>query len=78
MEELSSLLTMKTTIDPLDAVKIKNISRRFENIAGVESSLFESIEFEEFTYNLFLTPPWVDATVIKLRSLAALQLIFKL
>ena len=69
----SALLATKTTIDPLEAVKIKQIHKRYENIAGVEVPYYEGVDFEEFTYQLFETPPWVDAAVVELRNLAMLR-----
>lgn len=73
IDTFSGLLATKTTIDPLQAVKIKKISKNYENIAGVEVPFFEKIEFEEFTYSLFETPPWVDAAIVELRTLAELH-----
>lgn len=69
----SGLLSTRTTIDPLQAVKIKQVHKRYENIAGVEVPYYEGADFEEFVYNLFETPPWVDAAVVELRSLAMLR-----
>lgn len=68
----SSLLSTRTTIDPLLAVKIKQVHKRYENVAGVEVPYYEGADFEDFTYNLFETPPWVDAAVVELRNLALL------
>jgi len=64
------LLATKTTIDPTMAVKIRKLSKHYENIAGVEVPYFDGIEFEEFTYSLFETPPWIDAAIVELRALA--------
>jgi V/A-type H+-transporting ATPase subunit D len=72
-EEFSGLLSTKTTINPLEAVKIKSVSKHYENIAGVEVPYFEGIEFEEFSYSLFETAPWVDGAILILRSLAELR-----
>jgi len=69
VEEFSSLLTEKTNVDPKKAVQVKHVGKRYENIAGVEVPYFESVEFEEVSYSLFETPPWVDAAVIELRAL---------
>lgn len=68
----SSLLATKTSIDPMQAVRIKNVAKRYENIAGVEVPYFEGIEFEDFTYSLFETAPWVDSAILGLRSLVEL------
>ncbi len=65
----SSLLATKTSIDPMQAVRIKSVAKRYENIAGVEVPYFEGIEFEDFTYSLFETSPWVDSAILGLRSL---------
>lgn len=70
VEEYSALLTEKTTLDPRNAVKIKEIKRHYENIAGVEVPYYEGVSFEDMDYNLFETPPWVDGVVLGLRSIA--------
>ncbi|WP_213105608.1 V-type ATP synthase subunit D [Candidatus Protochlamydia amoebophila] len=69
----SSLLAIKTTIDPMQAIQLKTVFKRYENIAGVEIPYFEGIEFEAFTYSLFETSPWIDAAVLGLRSLVELR-----
>ncbi len=73
VDAFSALLATKTTIDPLQAVKIKKISKHYENVAGVEVPYFEGVEFEDFTYSLFETAPWVDAAIVELRALAEVQ-----
>jgi len=65
------LLATKTTIDPLQAVKIKKLGKHYENVAGVEVPYFDEIVFEEFSYSLFETAPWVDAAIVELRALSA-------
>lgn len=70
LEAYSSLLSDKQAFDPLHAAKISEVRKRYENIAGVEVPYFESVVFDEFTYNLFDTPPWVDAVVKGLRDTA--------
>jgi V/A-type H+-transporting ATPase subunit D len=70
VEEYSSLLSARITINPSDVAKIKEVKKRYENIAGVEVPYFESISFEEITYNLFDTPPWIDSVVFGLRSIS--------
>ncbi len=73
VEAFSSLLTTKTTIDPLQAIRIKKIVKFHENIAGVDVPRFESLEFEDLEYSLFETPPWVDAAIVELRALASMR-----
>lgn len=73
VEAFSGLLATKTTIDPLQALRIKRLSKRYENIAGVEVPFFEGIEFEDFQYSLFETAPWVDAAIVDLRALTEIH-----
>jgi V/A-type H+-transporting ATPase subunit D len=71
MEGYSALLADKAVFDPAQAVKIIGINKQYENIAGVEVPIFESVSFEDFNYSLFDTPAWVDPAVIGLRSLTS-------
>ena len=66
----SPLLSMKNTINLKQAVKVKEVTKYYENVAGVDVPFFKAVDFEEFTYHLFETPPWVDAAIIELRNLA--------
>ncbi len=70
VEDFSLLLSERIAIDPAKAVVVKNIKKRFENIAGVEVPHFEEIIFENFSYQLFDTPPWIDSAIQSLRDLA--------
>jgi V/A-type H+-transporting ATPase subunit D len=62
-------LTEKLSIDLRNSAKIAKINKRYENIAGVEVPYFESAVFEDFTYDLFDTPVWVDKVTVGLRTL---------
>lgn len=73
IDHFCGLLATKTTIDPLQAVRVKEISKRHENIAGVDVPYYEGITFEEFDYNLFETSPWVDVAIVELRNLAEMR-----
>lgn len=73
VEGYSALLSDTVAVDPSHAAKIKDLKKRYENIAGVEVPYFEEISFEDFTYSLFETPAWVDAVILGLRSLAESQ-----
>lgn len=70
VEGYSSLLSDTSAVDPSDAAKITNITKRYENIAGVEVPYFEGVTFADFHYNLFATPAWVDPVIVGIRSLA--------
>jgi V/A-type H+-transporting ATPase subunit D len=65
----SQLLTEKISIDVTQGSRVVKVNKRYENIAGIEVPYFESINFEEFSYNLFDTPPWVDTVIGGLRDI---------
>jgi V/A-type H+-transporting ATPase subunit D len=68
-QKFAALLTVHTTVDPLQVAKIAHIDRSYENIAGVEVPLLRALEFHPVTYTLFDTPAWVDALIMGLREL---------
>lgn len=70
VEEYSPLLVETLAINLAGSVKIEKVSRRYENIAGVEVPYFEGIAFADFAYNLFETPAWIDPVIKGLRELA--------
>lgn len=74
----SSLLTEKISIDVCQGAKVSKVNKTYENIAGIEVPYFESIVFEEFTYSLFDTPPWVDTVIKGLKGLAEAQVRIKI
>ncbi len=65
----SALLNEKTSFDLTKAAKVKQVRKRYENIAGIEIPYFESITFQEFSYNLFDTPAWIDSLIEGLQGL---------
>lgn len=73
VEGYGALFTDTLPFDIRDSAKILKVNRRYENIAGVEVPYFEGMEFAKFTYDLFDTPPWIDAAITGMRSLASAQ-----
>jgi V/A-type H+-transporting ATPase subunit D len=73
VDALSGLFATQTTIDLTQAAKIKNVIKRHENIAGVDVPYFQEIDFDDFTYDLFETPPWIDSAILQLRDLVTLH-----
>lgn len=70
VEAYSALLSQKTSIEPTSILKILEVRKRYENIAGIEVPYFESLVFEETPYSLFDTPAWFDAVIAGLKALA--------
>jgi V/A-type H+-transporting ATPase subunit D len=48
---------------------VKNVIKRYENIAGVEIPVFEEVLFSDAFYLLFDSPLWWDAAIFKVRQL---------
>lgn len=65
----AGLLVEKASLDPKKAAQIKNVQKRYENIAGIDVPYFDGITFEPYDYDLFDTPPWVDGVIKGLREL---------
>lgn len=70
VDAFSALLTDREAINFDEAVKVTKIDKRYENIAGIDIPYFDGIQFAEFNYDLFETPSWTDAAIIRLRGLA--------
>lgn len=66
----SGLLSEHYGLDLKRAAKVATIVKHYENIAGVDIPIFEQVIFEPFEYSLFATPPWLDATVANLQTMA--------
>jgi len=73
-EDWAALLATRTSVDPHSVAKVREVHRRYENIAGVDIPYYESVAFEEVIYSLFETPPWVDGAMKALRELVETHL----
>jgi V/A-type H+-transporting ATPase subunit D len=69
----SSLFLTQMGVDLKDALKVIEVKKHYENIAGVEVPYFDDIIFEKIEYNLFSTPPWLDAAIDGLQALTEAQ-----
>ncbi|MGC9312371.1 MAG: V-type ATP synthase subunit D [Sediminispirochaetaceae bacterium] len=56
-----------------ELVKIHYISTDTGNIAGVDIPVFQSLEFEDVDYDLFVKPLWVDRGIEVIKQIAALD-----
>lgn len=64
----AAVLTDPLSFSLQDAVKIQEVKKRYENIAGVDVPYLETCIFEPFEYALFDTPAWVDGAIVILRK----------
>ncbi len=64
----NTLFSEDKSIDTL--VKVKEIKKKYSNVAGVNVPVFDSLEFEDIRYSLDEYPLWVDGAILALRDLA--------
>jgi V/A-type H+-transporting ATPase subunit D len=55
------------------SIKVKEINRRYENVAGIEIPYLEKIDFVPSEQLLFDTPVWVDSASEKIKDLIVLK-----
>lgn len=68
-EAFSTVLTDPLPFDIVFATKVKDVKKRYENIAGVEVPFFEEVFFEPLEYRMVETPAWVDSALAALQGL---------
>lgn len=73
VSKYSALLTERSATDLFSAVKVNQVDRIQENIAGVEIPSFEKIVFEQASYSLFDTPLWFESAIQGLKELITLR-----
>lgn len=66
------LLSLNPHISLEKATSLAKIEKNSENIAGVDVPYLSACSFETYDYNLYDTPPWIDAFVDELRSFRTL------
>lgn len=69
VKKFSSLFSDRYAFDLFSAVKIKTVRKTYENIAGVDIPHYEGIDFQESSYSLFDSPPWLEAAVAGVKEL---------
>lgn len=58
-------------------IEIRAICRGEGNIAGIRIPVFESVDFVETRYDLYLTPLWIDKAIVKMKEVIALDMEIK-
>lgn len=76
-EAFASVLTDRLSFPLGEAVKVKEIKKRYENIAGVEVPYLDAVEFVPFSYTLFDTPAWVDVALDQLKKLKSSKILLE-
>jgi V/A-type H+-transporting ATPase subunit D len=73
VRSFSSLFSDRSASELFSAVKISEIDKSYENIAGVEIPIFEKVIFHEPTYSLFDTPVWLEPATEGVRELLQIR-----
>ena len=64
-------------VEPLVEIKLflkpEKINTHLKNIAGVDIPVFDTLEFGEKDYDLFLMPLWLDTAITALREVIVLN-----
>jgi len=63
VSRFSSLFSDRATNDFFSALNITQVHKRYENIAGVDIPIFESVSFSPSSYSLFDTPIWYESAI---------------
>ena len=68
-EEVSGFLLEKVNCDLFAYAEVQHVKKHYENIAGVEIPIFDSVFFRDTSYFLIDTPIWTEGAVERLRQL---------
>jgi V/A-type H+/Na+-transporting ATPase subunit D len=69
----SALLTERSAPDLFSAVKVRQVGRVYENVAGVDIPIFERVIFEPPTYSLFDTPIWFESAILGIKEFIVIR-----
>jgi V/A-type H+-transporting ATPase subunit D len=69
----SALFSDRTALDLYPAVKIVEVQKTFENIAGIDIPILEKVVFQDSGYMLFDSPVWLDSAITGLRALITIR-----
>lgn len=69
----ASLFSDKSATELIASVKVLEVKKYYENIAGVDIPSYQSIVFEPADYSLFDTPVWLEAAVEKVQDLITIR-----
>ncbi len=63
VEKYRALLVDRNAGDLFSAVKVKTVKTQTENVAGLDTPIFETVEFFPPTYALFDSPVWFESAI---------------
>jgi V/A-type H+/Na+-transporting ATPase subunit D len=69
VEPFSAFFLDKTSIQLMSFAEVQHLKKRYENVAGIEIPVFESILFREPEYFLMDTPCWSECAIELVRQM---------
>jgi V/A-type H+-transporting ATPase subunit D len=69
----SKLLSDREAADLFPALKITEVKKEFENIAGIDVPILKEVVFQDHPYFLFDTPVWLDSGISELKNLLVIR-----
>lgn len=73
VSKYSQLLTDRSATELFSAVKVRDVTRAHENIAGVDIPIFQNVIFEPPMYALFDTPLWFESAIGGIQKLIVVR-----
>ena len=73
VEDFAPFLLEKVDVNLLLYADVLHVKKHYENIAGVEIPIFDTIIFRDADYSLFDTPVWADRATEILREFATVR-----
>jgi V/A-type H+-transporting ATPase subunit D len=67
------LFTDPSAFELFSAVKILEVQKKYENIAGIDVPILDKVVFDETEFMLFDSPVWLDTAIADLRGLLTLR-----
>lgn len=69
----TSLFNQTHAFDLFKNIEVKKVHTTLENVAGVEVAVFQSVDFNESSYSLYVLPSWVDTAIAVVRDLLIIR-----
>lgn len=73
VEAFSAFFMEKVSINLNDFAEIRQVKKRYENVAGIEIPILEEVQFVEPEYFMYDTPVWTESAAVLLRSMIAVR-----
>ena len=73
VDDFSALLQDVSATRVLENAEIVHVQKHYENIAGVEIPVFDTIAFKDTDYFLFDTPVWTDLAIVQMREAISIK-----